>query len=174
MTTTDTVILAREASTVCRGGLAFDLGTGAGDVPRLVSEVNRSLLWIGIDNCHKSLRLSRDVVLPVLAGVDQVPALFPAAIADLVTANPPFFVNGSGRPSPDPARECERRGAPLLIYMFVFAAAHLLKPGGVFLLTFRWGEGRDVETAARASGIRQGRIVRRGRTGLLSGLGRPA
>jgi len=174
VTTTDSVILANEASAACPGGLAFDLGTGTGEVPRLVSETNRSLLWIGIDTCPDSLRLSRDAVLPVLAGVGQVPALFPMGIAGLVTANPPYFVSGSGRPCPDPARERARRGGPLLLYMFVFAAAHLLKPGGVFLLTFRWGAGRDVETAVRASGIRLSRIARHGRTGLLSGLGRPA
>lgn len=174
MTTTDSAILANEASKACTGGLAFDLGTGAGEVPRLVSEVNGSILWIGLDTCPDSLLLSRDAVLPVLAGVGQVPALFPKGIADLVTANPPYFVSGSGRPCPDPAREGARRGGPLLLYMFVFAAAHLLKPDGVFLLTFRWGAERDVETAVRASGIRLGRMARHGRTGLLSGLGRPA
>lgn len=172
--TTDTVLLANEASTACPAGLAFDLGTGTGDVPRLVSEVNRSLVWIGLDTSRDSLLLARDVLLPVLAGVDQVPSLFPGGIADLVTANPPYFVHGSGRTSPDPAREVARRGGPLLVYMFVFAAAHLLKPEGVFLLTFRWGDGRDVETAVRASGIRLGSISQQGRTGLLAGLGRPA
>lgn len=110
MTTTDSVILAREASAACTGGLAFDLGTGAGEVPRLVSEMNGSIVWIGLDTCPESLRLSRGAVLPVLAGVGQVPALFPVGIADLVTANPPYFVSGSGRPSPDPAREGARRG----------------------------------------------------------------
>lgn len=174
MTTTDSVILAREASRACPGGLAFDLGTGAGEVPRLVSEVNGSIVWIGLDMCPEALRLSRGAVLPVLAGVGQVPALFPVGIADLVTANPPYLVSGSGRPSPDPARESARRGGPLLLYLFVFAAAHLLKPDGVFLLTFRWGSERDVETAVRASGIRLSGIVRHGRTGLLTGLGRPA
>jgi len=172
--TTDSVLLAHEAASACRGGLAFDLGTGAGEVPRLVSELNGSMVWIGLDTCPDSLRLSRDAVLPVLAGVGQVPALFPGRIADLVTANPPYLVSGSGRPCPDPLREGARRGGPLLLYMFVFAAAHLLKPGGVFLLTFRWGAARDVETAVRASGIRLSRIVRHGRTGLLTGLGRPA
>lgn len=174
MTTTDSVILAREASRACPGGLAFDLGTGAGEVPRLVSEVNGSFLWIGLDTCPDTLRSSRDAVLPVLADVGQVPSLFPGGIADLVTANPPYFVSGSGRPCPDPVRECSRRGGPVLLYLFVFAAAHLLKPDGVFLLTFRWGAGRDVETAARASGIRSSRIGRHGTTGLLTGLGRPA
>lgn len=174
MTTTDSVILAREASAACTGGLAFDLGTGAGEVPRLVSEMNGSIVWIGLDTCPESLRLSRGAVLPVLAGVGQVPALFPVGIADLVTANPPYFVSGSGRPSPDPAREGARRGGALLLYLFVFAAAHLLKPDGVFLLTFRWGAERDMETAVRASGIRLSGIGRHGRTGLLTGLGRPA
>lgn len=174
MTTTDSVILANEASRACTGGLAFDLGTGGGEVPRLVSEVNGSIVWIGLDNCPDSLRRSRGSILPVLAGVGQVPALFPKGIADLVTANPPYFVSGSGRPCPDPAREGARRGGPLLLYMFVFAAAHLLKPEGVFLLTFRWGAGREVETAVRASGIRFCRMARHGRTGLVSGLGRPA
>ena len=158
MTTTDSVILAREASRACPGGLAFDLGTGEGEVPRLVSLVNGSILWIGLDTCPDSLRRSRDAVLPVLAGVGQVPALFPGGIADLVTANPPYFVSGTGRPSPDPVREGARRGDPLLLYLFVFAAAHLLKPDGVFLFTFRWGAGRDLETAVRASGIRLSRI----------------
>ncbi len=173
MITHDSVLLAGEAASGS-GGLAFDLGTGEGEVARLVAEVNGAYLWIGLDTCHSSLGRSRDAVLPVLAEVERVPSLFHSGIADLVTANPPYFTRGTGRPSPDPRREASRRGDPLLLYSFVFAAAHLLKPDGVFVLTFRKGMEGEALTAVTASGMKLRGMRFQGRTGLLSALGRPA
>lgn len=173
MITHDSALLARAAAQ-CRGGLAFDLGTGQGEIPELVASINPGFLWIGVDTSHDSLCRSMAHVLPVLAQVQCVPSIFPPSIADLVTANPPYFVRGSGRPSPDPSRDAQRRGGPLLLYGFVFAAAHLLKPGGVFLISFRAGARDELMTAVEAAGIRREECGYHGKTGILTGVRRPA
>lgn len=173
MITHDSALLARAAVT-CSGKLAFDLGTGEGEIPGLVANHNPGFLWVGVDTRHEALLHSRAHALPVLARVQSIPFIFPPSIADLVTANPPYFASGSGRPSPDPDRESQRRGAPLLLYGFVFAAAHLLKPGGVFLISFRTGTENELLTAAKAAGIHPESCRPGGKTGILTGIRRSA
>ncbi len=168
MITHDSALLAKEAAAVY-GGLAFDLGTGELEVPRLALKTNPSMLWIGVDIRPAARPRSFPSVLSVRAGVETVPRLFPAALADLVTANPPYLVEGTGRPSPDPDREARRRGGPLLLYRFAFAAAHLLKPGGLALFSFRKGMEDRVRTAFRASGVEPEKVRFSGAAGVLAG-----
>lgn len=166
MITTDSLILADEASG-SGGGLAFDLGTGEGQVAGLVAESNPGFTWVGLDICVEMLLRSRASVLPVAARIEDVRRIFPSGIADLVTANPPYFVRGTGRESSDPRREQSRRGGPLLLYSFVFAAAHLLREGGVFLMTLRRGMEREVFTVLAASGMEAGKLKRYGKLTLV-------
>ena len=163
MITTDTLLLAGEARAFGGGGLAFDLGAGEGEVAGLVP----GYAWVGVDICLNSLRRAAGVLLPVLARVEDVPGLFPRGIADLVTANPLYFVLGTGRQSPDAFREQARRGNPLLLYSFVFAAAHLLKPGGQYLMTCRPGTEKEVLVSVKAAGMEIGEWRPEGKVGLL-------
>lgn len=173
MITHDSALLAEEAA-AAPGGLAFDLGTGEGEIPRLVAETNPCLLWIGLDSRPPLQPPPPGIVLSVRARVETVPRLFPAAVADLVTANPPYLVSGSGRPSPDPHREARHRGGPLLLYSFVFAASHLLKPGGLALFSLREGMEKETRTAFRASGLEPAQVRWRGAAGVLAGRKWPA
>lgn len=108
------------------------------------SERNPGCRWIGIDirpralaEMMRSLRASggSSSLNAVCCRVEDVPMAFPGEAAEAVICNPPFTV--AGRVSPYPSRSVSRTGSDLLVLNFIRAAAHLLVPGGSFLLVGR-------------------------------------
>lgn len=150
--TSDTLLLARLASsipfTVC-----IDLGTGTGGVLRCMDHSGNGLA-VGIDNSPEALaRFDRRFGEPVLCPVETAVRAFRSGCADLVLANPPYFVSGRGRPSPNRLRGQAREAAPMTIHRFIFAGAHLLRPGGTMAITCRSRFRKELEQGMRAAGF---------------------
>ena len=92
--------------------------------------------------------------------------------AELVTGSPPYFPVGSGtvsrRPQCDPCR-FERRGG---VEAYAAAAAHLLQPGGLFVLVHEDRASQRVLAAGRDAGLhpcrRRAVVFREGRAPLIA------
>lgn len=143
--TTDTLILAA-CLPVPPGSTVVDLGCGCGGAIEAASKSNPGCRWIGIDirfrplaEMMRSLGGSGGIssLDAVCCRVEDVPKAFPGGIAEAVICNPPFTVEGRGRVSPQPSRSVSRTGSSLLVLHFIRAAAHLLVPGGRFLMVGR-------------------------------------
>ncbi|MCK5130568.1 MAG: hypothetical protein KAR40_00270 [Candidatus Sabulitectum sp.] len=159
--TTDTLLLAELAGTVSCG-ICFDLGTGTGEV---LNNANLGdAFTVGIDISIDALRMfNRAVGQPFLCSVGMVSSIFRKGCADLVLANPPYNIADNCRNSPDPLRHEARAGGPLLLYRFIFAGAHLLKPGGCMIITGRLNRSREIECGLRAAGFHRMERFERGR-----------
>ncbi len=149
--TTDTLLLAELAASIpCQ--VCFDLGTGTGEVLKNASF--EDTFSVGVDISTSALKLfDTQVGQPVLCSVSRISSLFREGCADLVLANPPYNDSENSRPSPDPLRREAREGGPLLLYRFIFAGAHLLKPGGCMIITGRLNKSDDIETGLLSAGF---------------------
>jgi tRNA1Val (adenine37-N6)-methyltransferase len=143
--TTDTLLLASCVS-VPRGSTVIELGCGSGGVIEAASRENPGCRWIGVDARTPPLRemmgsperrSAADEVHCVCCNVEDVPMAFSEAVADLVITNPPFGTLGRGRVSPDRDRALSRSGSDMLLHHFIRAAAHVLPPGGEFIVVGR-------------------------------------
>lgn len=154
--------------------MCFDLGTGTGGVLRCMEYGGKGLA-VGIDSSPEALaRFDRRFGEPVLCPVENAARTFRKGCADLVLANPPYFVSGRGRPSPNRLRAQARQGTPLTIHRFIFAGAHLLRPGGTMVITCRRQSLEELEQGLRAAGFLPGREVQgEGVLALVALLGNP-
>lgn len=139
--TTDTLLLASFLS-VPPGSTVVDLGCGSGGAIEAASGENTGCRWIGIDIRPRPLAemmrsFGSSSLNAVCCRVEDVPKVFPGEAAEAVICNPPFATAGRGRVSPCPSRSVSRTGSELLLLNFIRAAAHLLVPGGFFLLVGR-------------------------------------
>ncbi|NOQ22083.1 MAG: methyltransferase [Candidatus Aegiribacteria sp.] len=159
--TTDTLLLASALRTA-PGSVIVDLGCGSGTAALYSSTLNPGCRWIGLDIRYDPLKLmmaSRDLqntpmdIAAVCCGLETVPLAFTECIADAVITNPPYGRAGSVRRSPNGERDRSRRGSELLLYQFIRGAAHLLVPGGEFLIINRPSSLPDIMLGCRASGI---------------------
>ncbi len=140
--TTDSLLLS-ESIRISPGAGIAELGCGTGGVTFSAAKNNPECIWLGIDIQEKLLKLAlKSAALQELkidftalcCSVENVPRLIQGNSFDAVMTNPPFNISGSGRQSPIPSRKKSRSGSSLLIYQFVRAAGHLLKPGGIFAI----------------------------------------
>lgn len=143
--TTDTLLLAYSLD-VSPGSVVIELGCGSGGAMLASSILNTDCRWIGIDIqiellqiMINSIRLKRKHLdlAGICCNVEAVPRVLSSTIADAVIMNPPFGRNRSGRSSPVKARRISRSGSDLLLYYFIRASAHLLIPGGLFIMINR-------------------------------------
>jgi tRNA1Val (adenine37-N6)-methyltransferase len=137
-------VLAASLRGLPAGSLVFDLGTGTGDALLEALHRNPGCVWAGLDPREKALaelmrrgRREGSRVFAVCSRVEDVPSLFREGCADAVMANPPYGTGGSERPSPDGDRLLSRSGHDTLLYAFLRAASHLLRPGGTLLTVNR-------------------------------------
>jgi tRNA1Val (adenine37-N6)-methyltransferase len=143
--TTDTLLLAASVS-VPVGSTVAELGCGAGGVLLAAAGRNHGCHWIGLDIqwplLFSALEASRQCSSHgsfqwVLCPVEKVSSAFREGIADAVIANPPYAVEPSCRTSPDDPRRAARSAPPMLLHRFLSGAAHLLRPGGGFVMINR-------------------------------------
>ncbi len=143
--------MAEIASTV-PSKICFDLGTGTGEI--LKNATLENVFSVGIDISAEALLLfDTKKGQPVLCSVKFISSVFKKECADLVIANPPYGINGQGRGSPDKLRNQARHGDSLLLYRFIFAGGHLLKPGGIMIISCGKEKKEDTKFGFRAAGF---------------------
>ena len=147
---------------------AVDLGTGCGIIPTLWLEKETVRTVLGIELQEQACELARKTAqingdsmlfevmhldMRSLAGRPVERERF-----DLVTCNPPYFVENSGYISPDPARAPARSELQCSIDDVCAAAKYLLKYGGRLCMCHRPERLADVICAMRAAGIEPKRM----------------
>lgn len=161
---TDALLLADFAEARPREQVC-DLGTGCGILPLLLHraspapavdavEINpdaaalarRSLELNGLQDCIKVYEQ------------DWRAMTLPAGAYDRVLCNPPYFPEGSGKPSPDPARRLARQEQGDTLNDVTAAAARLLKNGGHFVLCHRPERLVDIMTVLRTHQLESKRL----------------
>ena len=159
--TTDTLLLASSLRAV-PGSVIVDLGCGSGTAALYSAALNPDCRWIGLDIRFDPLKLmmsSKNMQgapvdrAAVCCSIETVTLAFSECIADAVIMNPPYGRTGSVRKSPYGERDRSRRGPALLLYQFIRGAAHLLVPGGQFLIINKPALLSEILLGCRASGI---------------------
>ncbi len=97
---------------------------------------------------------------PVLCPVERICRTFRENCADLVVANPPYYSLSSSRPSPDRIRMQARTGDSLTVHRFVFAAAWLLRQGGILVISTSPDREKETEQSITAAGFTRREIFR--------------
>jgi tRNA1Val (adenine37-N6)-methyltransferase len=122
-----------------------DLGTGSGVIPLVLAHLTQASRLVGIElQPAQAARAAKSVVLNGLQGrieimhadLRQVRQLLPVGRADLVVANPPYRMPGSGRLAPDDERAAARHELAGNLSDFVAAAAWLLADRGRFAIVY--------------------------------------
>lgn len=122
-----------------------DLGTGNGIIPLLLSARKEAQSIIGVElqpamveRARRSVKLNGlEGVIRILPGdVRALPEGLLAGGYDVVTANPPYRTQETGRIAPEDERAMARHELSGGLYDFLSAAVSLLKPGGRFYVVY--------------------------------------
>lgn len=117
----------------------FDLGTGSGIIPLLLTTRNPQLQITGIeiqsamaDRARRSVTINglEDKIEIIEADVSQLPKNQPGGSADLVLSNPPFWKMGEGYVSSNQEEAIARHEMNLKMDQLLKAGEYLLVPGG--------------------------------------------
>ena len=145
----DAVVLADFAATLSSGGRrVFDLGTGSGVIPLILSHKMPKSVITGVELQRDSAeRAERNVALNGLGNrikiinsdIKDLKRGYRAA-ADIVVSNPPYMERGSGLIGVDDAKAAAR-------------ASHLLDKRGEFFLVHRPYRLADIFCYARETGF---------------------
>lgn len=163
---TDTVLLADFVNTGSRKK-GIDLGCGSGAVPLLLLTKSEKLSMTGLEinpeaaecaraNMEKNGLSERSEI--VCGDIKNVKALFSSGEFELVTVNPPYFPQGSGKVSPIAARAAARGEMLCTLEDICSAAAYLCKTGGVFCMVHRAERLTDVLCTLRQCGFEPKRL----------------
>jgi len=159
--TTDTLLLASALRTT-PGSVIVDLGCGSGAAALYSASLNPDCRWLGFDIRYDPLKLMMSSkylqgipmdISAVCLCLETVTLAVSECIADAVIMNPPYGKAGSVRRSPCSERDRSRRGSKLLLHQFIRGAAHLLVPGGQFLMINRPSSLPEILLGCRALGI---------------------
>lgn len=141
----DAVLLSHFAAVKSQDRI-IDLGTGSGVIPLLLTTRAASLSITGLelsaesaDMAERSVALNNltDIIKICRGDIRHVRELFPVGKADMVTANPPYLVVGTGDLSPKDARKIARHEVSCTLDDVITAANWLLRTGGKFALVHR-------------------------------------
>lgn len=129
-----------------KGKRVLDLGTGTGIIPILLSAKTEAGYLCGLEIQKKSADMARRSVLmnaledkiEILEGdLKEAEGLFPPASFDVVTANPPYMIEGHGIADKDDSRAIAKHEILCSLEDVVRAASHVLKPRGSFFMVHR-------------------------------------
>jgi tRNA1Val (adenine37-N6)-methyltransferase len=121
------------------GDRVIDLGTGCAIIPLILARTVDEARIVGVEHQPVMAGLAvRNVVANGLdsrisviqADVTELRGQFPVSSFDLVVANPPYRVRGTGRVSPKAGRDLARHESTAGLGDFLAAAKYLVRPGG--------------------------------------------
>ena len=142
---TDSVLLADFVRPE-RAETGIDLGCASGILALLLLERTEKLHMTGLELRPEAAALAEENLSAngfagrsaVLAGdIRAHRDFFAPGSFDLAVANPPYYAEGRGAVSPDPARAAARGEQELTLYELCTAAAYLLPTGGRFCLCYK-------------------------------------
>jgi tRNA1Val (adenine37-N6)-methyltransferase len=134
----DPLLLAHFAG-VRDGDRVADLGTGCGIIPLLLARRTVTGSLAGVERDPVMAELARrnaalnglgDRVTVVESDILDLKGRLPSSGFDLVVANPPFRVPGTGRISPRTGRDTARHESTAGLADFLAVAKRLVSPGG--------------------------------------------
>lgn len=140
----DPVLLSAFLSNVKSARIA-DLGTGNGIIPLLLSARKEAQSITGIElqpgmvaRARRSVELNglEESIRIVVGDIRDLPEALCAGSWDIVTANPPYRTQDTGRVAPDNERATARHELSGGIDDFLRAAASLLNAGGRFYVVY--------------------------------------
>ncbi|MDE6728979.1 MAG: methyltransferase [Oscillospiraceae bacterium] len=158
---TDAFLLAHYAN-VHKSDVVCDLCTGCGIIPLIFCKNVMPRKVYGVELQPEAAELFRRTVSenglqnvePVLCDLRSIPqSLITYESVDIVTANPPYMVGGSGYMKGSEAQRIARHELMCTIEDVCAAAARLLKYGGALKMCHRPERLADVICAMRASKI---------------------
>lgn len=155
---TDAFLLAHYAD-VRRHSVVCDLCTGCGIIPLIFCKNSKPRLIYAVDIQEEAISLLRktieenhleDTIQPVLCDLKDIPqSLITWETADIVTANPPYMVSGSGSEKQSRAQAIARHELMCNVDDVCRAAGKLLKYGGLLRMCHRPERLSDVMAAMR-------------------------
>ena len=161
---TDALLLSQFVRVKPRQRLC-DLGTGCGIVPLLLQSRHPTVLIDGVDCCREAVALARRSVEEnglsdriTIHEQSWVDLTLPPDVYDIVTCNPPYFAQNSGKVSEDPLRRLARHEQEQTLEEVTAAAARLLKCGGRFVLCHRPERLTDLLATLRAHRLEPKRL----------------
>lgn len=176
---TDALLLAAFAAPRLRD-VACDLGTGCGIIPLLWCRSGAPGRIVAVDiqplacsQLERAVELARleGRIRSVCADLREPNAALPPGAFTLVTANPPYYPEGTGAVSGETAARLARHETACTLRELIQAAGRLLKTGGRLCICHRPERLCDVTEAMRAAGIEPKRLRlaahRRGKTPFL-------
>lgn len=134
----DPLLLCDFAGTGSEGRI-IDLGTGCGIIPLILAGKIPGASLVGVELQEEMAGLAarnvalnglRDRIDVVCDNVLSLRRRFPVSSFDLVTANPPYRKQGSGRVSPKAGRDLARHESSAGLADFLGVAKYLVKPSG--------------------------------------------
>lgn len=158
---TDAFLLARYAN-VHKNDIVCDLCTGCGIIPLIFCKNVMPRKVYGVEIQPEAVELFRRTVAenelhnaaPVLCDLREIPqSLITWESVDIVTANPPYMVGGSGYEKSSAAQAIARHELMCGIDDVCRAAARLLKYGGLLKMCNRPERLADVVCAMRTNKI---------------------
>ncbi|MCQ2406584.1 MAG: methyltransferase [Oscillospiraceae bacterium] len=162
---TDSVLLSYFASERGRKSI-LDLGTGAGVIPIILGSAFPGARINGIEINEKSALLARENMAAngldpdgiITGDIREIKSLVSAGAFDAVTANPPYFREGSGVASPDPERAARRDERTCTLSDVCRAAKYACRWGGSFFLVHKPERLPDVFGELRKAGFEPKRL----------------
>lgn len=134
-----------------------DLGTGCGIIPLLLARRFAGAEFVGIElqeelaeTAERNVRLNglEERVGIVTSDILNLKGKFSASSFDLVTANPPYRVPGTGRVSPRAGRDRARHESSAGLADFLAAAKYLVKPSGTICFVYHTSRLPELFTTA--------------------------
>ncbi len=154
----DPLLLARFAG-ARDGDRVVDLGTGCGIIPFLLARRTTSGTLVGVERDPVMAELARrnaalngldDRVTIVERDILELKGLLPSSGFDLVVANPPYRVPGTGRISPRAGRDTARHESTAGLADFLAVAKRLVAPAGRICMIYHPERLAELFVAAAA------------------------
>lgn len=163
---TDSVLLA-DFVNISGRTKGIDLGSGSGILSLLLLERSEKLCMTGLELLQEAVDIAGENLEAnglsgrarlVCGDIRRCRELFSSGEFDLVVSNPPYFSEGSGKPSPKPERAQARGEVSCSLDELCTAAAYLCRTGGAFFMVYRAERCAEAICALSAKGLEPKRL----------------